>query len=100
MTENKDQQNHSNLNFPSKQSLISNSNISTSKNHHSNLEMSNPSMPSNVMTNDDISFVGRESPSTYLETLYRRQREMEVHRPRKLKAGQTLNVDDKQWEKE
>ena len=25
---------------------------------------------------------------------------MEVHRPRKLKQGQTLNVDDKQWEKE
>ena len=25
---------------------------------------------------------------------------MEVHGPRKLKAGQTLNVDDKQWEKE
>ena len=62
--------------------------------------MSNPSKPSNAMTNDDISFVGRESPSTYLETLYRRQREMEVQRPRKLRAGQTLNVHDQQWEKE
>ena len=25
---------------------------------------------------------------------------MKIHRPRKLKEGQTLNVDDKQWEKE
>ena len=52
------------------------------------------------LSKDDISFVGIESPRTYLETLYRRQREMEVHRPRKLKAGQTLNESDEKWDKE
>ena len=61
--------------------------------------MTNPNNPNKPISNDDISFVGRESPSTYLETLYRRQRKMKVHRPRKLRQGQTLNVD-KQWEKE
>ena len=57
-------------------------------------------MSSTNSNNDDISFVGRESPGTYLETLYRRQRDMEVYRPRKLKQGHTLNMEDKQWEKE
>ena len=103
ITENKNTQGHSNFVFSSEQLLNSNSEnlkFSNFNLQHSNLKLSNPSKSNNPITNDDISFVGRESPGTYLETLYHRQREMEIHRPRKLKEGQTLNVDDKQWEKE
>ena len=72
ITENKNKQGHSNFVFPSEQLLNSNSEnlkISNFKLQHSNLKMSNPSNSKNPITNDDISFVGRESPSTYLETL-------------------------------
>ena len=98
-TETKNKQGHSNFVFPSEQLLnsqISKSKISSFKTSNSNL----PKMSSTKSNNDDISFVGRDSPSTYLEILYWRQRDMEVYRPRKLKQGQTLNMEDKQWEKE
>ena len=49
---------------------------------------------------EELSFVGVESPSDYLQSLYDRQRLLQVHLPRKFLKGRATNLPTEEWTKE
>ena len=59
-----------------------------------------PTLDINSQLGDDVSFVGIESPADYLQTLYDKQRLMQVHMPRKFSNGKATNIPTEDWSRE
>ena len=59
-----------------------------------------PILDTTTQLGEDVSFVGVESPSDYLQTLYDKQRLMQVHMPRKFSNGRATNIPTEDWSRE
>ena len=59
-----------------------------------------PILDTTTQLGEDVSFVGGESPSDYLQTLYDKQRLMQVHMPRKFSNGRATNIPTEDWSRE
>ena len=59
-----------------------------------------PALDTTAQLGEDVSFVGVESPSDYLQTLYDRQRLLQVHMPRKFNNGKATNIPTEEWSRE
>ena len=59
-----------------------------------------PALDTATQMSEELSFVGVESPSEYLQSLYDWQRLLQLHMPQKFSKGKATNVPTEEWTKE